>query len=341
MVALNNPERLEFLDLLQSIKSAASLLYSESAKVDSLVKFTLVSKITETLPKALAQGRRMIVEQEPLRTASMKATEKHITRRIELIKEMESALTEVIKMPWIRIRAVSINEMAWVYSDLARDLKNIAPPKELIGAELASYEELIQKIVLPFEEKGSDMRSKAFEMVSRFSVESEVFKPIADVFFLENPSQSQALKKIHGTAPQLKIAESLLKLDGKFFKHMDSEDWVLTEKEQLKTKPGSSLDYAKVRWLKALETKNWNQLAFFTQELNDRKWLSAGAIGLTRAISLSAIGAQAEALNELEENQKNLTPSAQAELREVLVQYRWNTYSVFKGVDRQIQAASH
>ena len=341
IVALKNPDGLEFKDLLEVIKSSAMTLKNSDGKIDSLVSFTLTEIVTRYLPAALVLARKEISQQEPLRTASVKATEKHVTRRIELIKEMETALTEVIQLPWTRIRSNALIEMSLVYTELGQDLKNIPAPKEMNGAELTAYEDLIQKIVLPFEEKGSDMRSKAFEMASRFSIETDSFALISDSFFKENPSQAQALKKIHGVAPQLKISNSLLHFDGKFVKHMDSEDWIIDEKSQRKITVGSNVEYLKIRWLRALQEKNRPQLAFFTQELHERKLLSVGAESLIRAASLAAMGAQAEALSELEEGRKNLSQSAQAETKEVLIQYRWNTYSVFKGSEPMIQAASH
>ena len=62
--------------------------------------------------------------------APLKANEKWITRRVEVIREMENAATQVMKLPWARIRAEVLNEMAGVYLDLARGLAALSATQD-------------------------------------------------------------------------------------------------------------------------------------------------------------------------------------------------------------------
>ena len=83
---------------------------------------------------------------------------------------MENAAAKVVKLPWSRIRALSLSEIGGLYLDLSQGIRNLQPPKGLQPAEVTAYEETVGRLVIPFEEKGQEMRSKAFEIASRFSI---------------------------------------------------------------------------------------------------------------------------------------------------------------------------
>ena len=61
-------------------------------------------------------------------------------------------------------RALVLSESADLYLDLSHGLSALPAPKALSSADLASYEDTIRKLVMPFEEKGQDMRAKAFQI---------------------------------------------------------------------------------------------------------------------------------------------------------------------------------
>ena len=99
-----------------------------------------------------------------------------------------------MELPWSRIRAETLNVLASTYQDLADGLSALPAPKDLSESDLASYQNTIQKLVVPFEEKGQDIRSKAFDVASNFAIEDEAMAPIQSLFFAENPSLAKKLK---------------------------------------------------------------------------------------------------------------------------------------------------
>src|SRR5277367_4781779 len=140
---------------------------------------------------------------------------------------------------------------------------------------------------MPFEEKGQDMRGKAFEIASRAAVEEDTFHKIADPFFLENPSQAKALKPVSEIAPPAQVDLVLLsRLD-------PSGGWKISSK----TAPSKLEDPVarfKAAWMLAIQAHSWPQIAFFMNEAQEKALIQAGVMEVVRAVSLSAAGARGE-----------------------------------------------
>ena len=66
----------------------------------------------------------------------------------------------------------------------------------------------------------------------------------------------------------------------------------------------------KARWAAALKTHQWQQVAFFLQEAKDKKLLQPGVLSLVKSISLASVGAQSEALAEMQDAMKDLAPKS-------------------------------
>jgi hypothetical protein len=185
MLAIEGQKYLAFRDRHVAVKH----LVGGWNDLDPLVKFALIPKLSKGLGATFRANRAALKDVAPLR-----ADEKYITRRVEVIREMENAATKSMNLPWARIRAEVLNEIASIYLDLSRGLAALPPPKGLNPSEQQSYEDTIRKITMPFEEKGQDMRAKAFEIASRFAIEDDAFAAISEPFFAENPSQAKLSK---------------------------------------------------------------------------------------------------------------------------------------------------
>jgi hypothetical protein len=240
---------------------------------------------------------------------------------VEVIREMENAATKVMKMPWSRIRAGVLSEVAGTYLDLARGLAAIAPPKNLNEAELAAYNETIAKLTLPFEEKGQDMRLKAFEIGSRFAIEDPALALISEPFFQENPSQAKALQALGSKLGKERPAE----LDLVFLSRVDDDGkWNKIRKSfSEKLAPELALEnpafYIKSLWARALQAHNLPQIGFFMQEAQEKALVQAGVMASVKAVSMAAAGARGEGLAELEEGRKDLPVDARILITRQLV----------------------
>ena len=288
IAALGNSKVLSFYHRMNLIRQVASAW----DELDPLLKFALIPEISNSIPRAMQMTRAGVAIESPLR-----ANPKWITHRVDVIKEVEVTVTKLMKTPWSRIRAQMVSELGGVYLDFAKGITSLPLPKDLSEADRAAYDETIRKLVLPFEEKGQDMRAKAFEIASRFAIEDESYASISEPYFLDNPSVSKRLKPaIAPTAPQPIDLVFLSKLD-------PNGDW-----NHLKTESDSQdpVLQMKSQWADALAKKNWARVGYLQFQAQNRNLFSKTVSQLTRAISLAAVGARGEALTELEEARKDL-----------------------------------
>lgn len=276
--------------------------------IDSMIRFALISELSELIPNAIRLNRTSMGEVAPLR-----AEERYITRRVEVIRELENAVTKVAKLPVARLRASLLSEIAQVYFDLSKGLSALPLPKDLAASEQASYEETLKRLTLPFEEKGHEIRAKAFEIASNFAIEDDAFKEVSEPFFTDNPSQAKRLK------PRTKWATPRA-IDLEFMAHYDDPSW----RALIRTKPYSGNDLKtriKAHWAHSIKNKNAQQIAFFLQESQDKKVVDPATHELMTAVSLATLGSRAEALLGLHENQSRLKAEVQLPIRLLLIHY--------------------
>ncbi len=307
-VALEGAKHLSFRDRLYLLRQVAS----GWEDADPLIKFTLIPYLSISIPRTFQINRMAMSSIAPLR-----ANEKYITRRVEVIREMENAATKVMKLPWARIRAEVLNEIAALYIDLSRDLAKLPAPKNLAPEDLTAYEETIRKLVLPFEEKGQEMRGKAFEIASNFTIEEQSYARIAEPFFAENPSQAKSLKPPVTSA---KTMERRFLLDLEFLmRFAPSDDWKADpNSKKLQKNPEGRI---RALWTRAFQAKQWQQLAFFMREAHEKRLLPASTLSVLRALSLLSAGARGEGLLELDSARKDLDPKGLARMTLILIDY--------------------
>ena len=301
--ALEHQNDMRFPDRVLLIK----ILVGRWNSLNELAKLSVVPKISKSIPLAFEQNRARVNK-----FAKVKANERSIKRRITLIKEMEQAATKVMKLPWARVRAHVMHEVSQLYLDLAHSLMNLKAPAQMQGKELQAYQQMVQKLAFPFEEKGHDIARTAFEIASQFSIEEQALRKITKSFFENNPSQAKSLK----TAVDTKEAPAL---DLALLEELSPETaW----KKSIKERPSFYKDkkaYLVWKWNEALENRSWIQAAYFLQEAKHLKAWSESELNLARVVTLNNAGARAEALATLEGVRGDLKKENRYRLTYVLI----------------------
>lgn len=329
-IALEGARHLAFRDRHVAIRAVTA----GWEDLEPLVRFTVLPYLTVSIPKTFELNRMAMRDVAPLR-----ADERYITRRVEVIREMENAATKAMKLPWSRIRAETLNQIASAYLDFARGLTDLKTPKDLNEAEVASYQETVRKLALPFEEKGQEMRFKAFEIASNFAIDEQSFQAISEPFFAENPSQAKKLKpavQIHAPAALGLATLELLDSDG---------EWKAVAKAAGKPmETENAALYLKSLWSSALQAKRWQQLAYFMQEASEKKLIPSGPLGALKAVSLAAAGARGEALAELQDSRGDLKPDSKLAAAGILMHHflracaKEKTLKLYKEIESDLAA---
>lgn len=271
--------------------------------LDSITKFTLLPYLNTSIVKAFELNRAAMKDVAPLR-----ADERYINSRVEVIRELENAVTKIMDLPWSKIRAGTMNSLASVYQDLAQGLTDISPPKGLNEQEVISYQETIRRLVLPFQDKAQEIRSKAFEIASRSSIEEDAIVAIAGPFFTENPSQAKKYKS------DVLDAEHAC-TEPKNLKFIDLSTDYLPILEAWEDKPREKLGLEEITarsttlfqaWSTAIKKKNLGMVAFLLQEAKEKNLFDSGEYNIIQAISLATAGARGEAVTQLQDSRKTL-----------------------------------
>ncbi len=293
-VALMSASHLGFRD-----RNAALRTFTTGFEdLDPLVRTSLLSEMANFVPNVFSLNRKSLESSAPLG-----ASEKHIIHRIDMIKEYENAAASAAKIPFVRIKALVLNELAWVYSDFAKGLKTIPAPKGVTGAALEDYQNLVQKILLPFEDKGADIRKKAFELATKSSIEKDSLVAITEPFNEENPSQAKAISRAPASIVSNESKRSRdYKLSNEFFlsdkptlEDLDEDGhWKILRASF--TEPNNRLRF---QFKTALNAQNWPLCTYLLQKTQEEDLLPALSQHFMKAIFMKKLGAQAEGLLEL------------------------------------------
>jgi TolA-binding protein len=343
-VALTRAKDMGFHDRLMAIRHLAKN-YDD---IEAMAKFAILPSINETIPAALELNRLGMNDFAPLR-----ASEKYITHRVDVMREMENAVTAAMNLPWARIKSECLNELASTYHDFSATLEKIEP-KGLKDDELAAYQDTIRKITVPFDEKGQDLRSKAFQLASHYAIENTAFQDVAGPFFADNPSQAKALKKglAGGTQPASVPATpstsagqggvraplvnpmavaSAVDLDINFLDVLDPEArWKkkLSDSKHSSKSDDSVSDIVAAQFVDGVQHKNWPKLAFYLQEAKAKKLFKPNVLSALKGISLTTAGAKAEALLELEDSRQQWEGKAKLYVLAVLSRHYEQSYAI-------------
>lgn len=287
----------------------------------SEVQLNLLPYLSESLPLAFELNRQRINK-----FAKLKASEKSINHRVSLIKEMENTSKRVMKLPWARIRASVMNQISELYLDFSKALTSLPVPKGLPKKEIDSYKASIMSLILPFEDKGHELRSKAFEIASANAIERKDFDKIKNLFFRDNPSQADSVtgqfKQIKEIPINFKTLDLLSKNEIKAKTKFDR-----TEKDK------NTKAFYKTQWIHAVRKKNWALVSFILKEADEKSDMDSTTLSLMRSITLVQSGAQSEGLKELNEIKSDLGEAYQSQASVILLSHYLSTYSKEKTRD--------
>jgi TolA-binding protein len=262
-------------------------------KLEGLEQIALLHYINSALLKNIEQGREELAAVAPL-----KGKEKDILFRIQKMREYEAAVEAVVQMPWVRIKAHGLNQLAETYYGFVNELRSVPTPKDFSAADKEAYEKMIAEILMPFEEKAATLREKAFEIVNKFDVESETGKPIVEAFLKENPSQAKSYREKELITKHYKMGHDMLSV------YDVNGDW-----ETLRSDCQGAAQCTKYHWLQAIRKSDWRKAAHYLQVVNKEKLLPERSMMLMRAVSLATMGSRGEALQEVSDI--NLVVSAE------------------------------
>ncbi len=269
-------------------KALVKIVTSRWNDEQPLVKFALIDSLSQSVPLVFKLARQELRIAEKLPRNPEEAAPA-IKKRVRSIQRVEAWATAAVQLPWAKIRASILNDMSGLYIDLASEIKKMRIPGGISAEDRQAYAEVLTKLALPFEEKGNEIRGKAFDIASGSAIEPRVMGPITDPYLRDNPSVAAEIKPQGPAIMSYRLAPELLKLvdpDGGW----DKEFAGMTDE-------GSMI---KSRWLKAVQKKHWPRVAFYVQQAQEAAEIPKAVARVMKAISFSAAGATAEGVAEME-----------------------------------------
>lgn len=314
-LALDHSHHLPLRDQL----TLFNLVSQNYSSLKPMVQFAILPVLHGAIPKALARAR-----QELPKYSKLEPTPKSIKRRIEWMKDIETAATKVTELPWVRLQTLALTETSLLYSEFTDAIRAIPEPEGMSAEEKDAYAQTIQQLVFPFEEKAQDIRRKAFELASKQAVHEAVFVPLAQAFFKDNPSQAKAIQY----APEMKVRISA---DVELLSRWDeSGDWKKYQRpmpRDFRVETGSEAKAIRWAWSEAVNKKNYPALAFFIRKAESQKGFPKQSLALMKAFSFMSLGAQTEALSEIEASLSLFQPELQPRIKAYLLSKYYDSYS--------------
>jgi TolA-binding protein len=334
MLALNSSSKenpLDYRDRLEAFK----VMIKAVPQLDRLVLATLTPWVQREYPGWLRRARELMGKVTPI-----SANPKSIERRVAGIQELEATLTRLAKLPWAEVRVATLIESAECYTSLVKDLLRVPAPAEVSAnpTTLASYQDSLRRLTLPFEEKAQEIRSVAFKIGSEAGVSEERWQPFVTDYFAQNPSQAKELR----TRFKVIKADTLIDL-GRLYQIEPAFRWEESDSSMPKSKkaapqgtpqltaqaaPPAPSNTSNQAWglafQKAIESDltplSTSRAAALLQIASERRILSPGALAFARALFWQKAGAPAEGLGELRDARFSMTPSLRAYANWILFQ---------------------
>lgn len=314
-LALNHSHHLALRDQL----TLFTLVTQNYSSLKPMIQFAVLPILHGAIPAALSRARADLPKYSKL-----EPTPKSIKKRIEWMKDIEAAATQVAQLPWTRLQTLALAETSALYSEFTDAIRAIPEPAGMSTEEKDVYSQTIQQLVFPFEEKAQDIRRKAFELASKQAVHEAVFAPLAQAFFKDNPSQAKSIQY----APEMKVSiaadsELLARWD-------DAGDWKKFQRpmpRDFRVEAGYEAKAIRWAWSQAVEKNNYAALAFFIRKAEAQKDFSKISLALMKSFSLMALGAQSEALAEIEASLPQFNPELQPRIKAYLLSKYYDSYS--------------
>lgn len=303
-------------DLREQLHLIRSLV-THWEKLDPSIRISTLGELNSLIPPTLERIRLEIKKATPMNRASAKA----VSIRAEWIKEFEETVSKVMKLPWYRLQTNSLMQLALAYDDFVGSLTNAPVPQDLSAEEVATYKKNVNDLVLPFSSKRDDIAERAVRIASEAAIEEIERKALEERF----PALTQKVEKEFQAAFTKKSNGQLLPLDETFT--------LLGLLEQALTLDSSqSKGEYKTLWLEAFHQKMWSKCTYLLQELTSEKSLPEHQLKMMRAMMLSSLGAQAEALLALQSTLDSLSPELRKNLTSLLYSHYYKAGSLENAV---------
>ena len=268
---------------------------------DTISQFALVSMMMDTLPQMLFNVRKALPHESPLRVNSTS-----IERRIEWMSDIEKTATQIVKLPWARIKVTVLGQVASMYLDFAKELESLPIPKKFSEGDRSAYEKSVREVLKPFQKKGEMLYTQAITVGTESAVERSVIEGLLD------PKTKRAL------------AVPLVPLDLHFVEAFDpGKNWSSLSLNHAVF----DMDRLEALWAESFKARDLGRMAYFIQELSAKAGLKPNVLGLLRAASLDVLGAQSEALGEVEAAKSAYDQPTQMKLNSILYGYYINSFS--------------
>ncbi len=159
---------------------AVSNIITHWTKTESLARFTLISRVSKSIPKVVQ------AEREAMNALPVRADERSMTARVNRIKDFELFTAQVANLPLTTVQARVAEETATAYSDFAIAVRTLPAPRGLDSSGTVAYAQLVQKMVSPFERKSAELSQQAAALGPRaqFALDAE---------FIENADKRETL----------------------------------------------------------------------------------------------------------------------------------------------------
>ncbi len=306
-IALEEYEEFNFKERL----SIVSGITSDWVNLSPMVKYAILPYISRSIP-----GVFEICRIEVKKNAPLKIRKDFIDRRVDLMKSLEDAGAQAVSLPWIRIKASVLHELANLNREFVKELDAIPIPAGLTGADLEGYKNQMKEVVSPFVGKADDYRKQAFDLATASAIEDQYLSRIFSAVFKENPKLGQDLKQSWNPEYVRSIGYQMLsKVDpngGWSTKCPKTSDQVLNFRCML---------------FRALKEKNWPKISVLLQEGKDKQVVSNILFVMAESISYAIAGARAEALLKLETIAASLPNEYKKELLIPMISHFYNSLS--------------
>jgi TolA-binding protein len=271
--ALENSKGVSFNNRIQLL----GIVSAGWDKLEPLSRYSLLPRLTASIPATLRLSAAEIRGMSRL-----KLEKPSLDKRTLFIQRLEAGIEKVLDLPWQRIRAGALNELAGLYADFCADLSALPPPAGLAADDLKTYNQTIAELQGPFRKKADDLRKQALDGATDAAVEAVAYNPIAQAFAAEHTQAAGA------QAPMLlsSVREPVAGIP-------------------MLASIGSPAAFRALATT-AASSGNWGLLAFLVEEAKDKNLVSEAQLSALRGISLSLAGAQAESLAELKEAASHL-----------------------------------
>jgi hypothetical protein len=144
------------------------------AKEDSLLKYTLLSRLQKAVPDALHLVRMQVRKENRI-----KLDPNVIKKRVKSVEQAQTSMENAATIPLIHIRLLALLETGGLYDDLVNDLQSAPEPKGLSAQDRSEFKKTLAEIASPFAQKRDELHKTAVDLANRSGIDESAFIALA------------------------------------------------------------------------------------------------------------------------------------------------------------------